>query len=49
MISSEHTAKIYLGTWPTIPYSGNLLREEIFTNLAILLSEEIFTIFDFTN
>ena len=32
-----------------VPYSGNLLREEIFTNLAILLSEEIFIIFDFTN
>ena len=30
-----------------IPYSGNLLREEIFANLAILLSEEIFAIFDF--
>ena len=30
-----------------IPYSGNLLREEIFANPAILLSEEIFAIFDF--
>ena len=30
-----------------IPYSGNLLREEIFANRAILLSEEIFAIFDF--
>ena len=28
-------------------YSGNLLREEIFANLAILLSEEIFAIFEF--
>ena len=27
-----------------IPYSGNLLREEIFANLAILLSEEILAI-----
>ena len=32
---------------PQIPYSGNLLREEIFANRAILLSEEIFVIFDF--
>ena len=30
-----------------VPYSGNLLREEIFANPAILLSEEIFAIFDF--
>ena len=30
-----------------VPYSGNLLREEIFVNLAILLSEEIFAIFEF--
>ena len=30
-----------------IPYSGNLLREEIFMNRAILLSEEIFSIFEF--
>ena len=28
-----------------VPYNGNLLREEIFSNLAILLSEEIFAIF----
>ena len=32
-----------------MPYSRNLLQEEIFTNVAILLSEEIFTIFDYTN
>ena len=32
----------------SIPYSGNLLREEIFANLAILLSEEIFAIFKFS-
>ena len=25
-----------------LPYSGNLLQEEIFANLAILLSEEFF-------
>ena len=30
-----------------IPYNGNLLQEEIFANPAILLSEEIFAIFDF--
>ena len=30
-----------------VPYSGNLLREEIFANLTILLSEEIFAIFKF--
>ena len=30
-----------------VPYSGNLLQEEIFVNLAILLSEEIFAIFEF--
>ena len=30
-----------------IPYSGKLLQEEIFVNPAILLSEEIFAIFDF--
>ena len=28
-----------------IPYSRNLLREEIFANLAVLLSEEIFANF----
>ena len=27
-------------------YSGNLLQEEIFANLAILLSAEIFAIFE---
>ena len=27
-----------------VPYSRNLLREEIFANLVILLSEEIFAI-----
>ena len=30
-----------------ISYSWNLLREEIFANPAILLSEKIFAIFDF--
>ena len=30
-----------------VPYSRNLLREEIFLNLVILLSEEIFAIFKF--
>ena len=30
-----------------LPYSRNLLREEIFANLTILLSEEIFAIFEF--
>ena len=30
----------------TLPYSGNLLQEEIFANLMILLSEEIFVIFE---
>ena len=30
-----------------IPYSGNLLQEEIFVNLVILFSEEIFVIFEF--
>ena len=34
-------------TGKLLPYSGNLLREEIFANPAILLSEEIFAIFDF--
>ena len=29
-------------------YSGNLLREEIFANLAVLLSEEIFAIFNYS-
>ena len=31
----------------SIPYSRNLLQEEIFVNLVILLSEEIFAIFKF--
>ena len=31
----------------SIPYSGNLSQEKIFANQAILLSEEIFVIFDF--
>ena len=31
----------------SISYSGNLSQEKIFTNQAILLSEEIFAIFDF--
>ena len=30
-----------------IPYYRNFLREEIFVNLTILLSEEIFAIFEF--
>ena len=30
-----------------IPYSGNLLREEIFVNSPILLSEEMFAIFEY--
>ena len=30
-----------------LPYGRNLLQEEIFANLAILLSEEIFAIFRF--
>ena len=30
-----------------LPYSRNLLREEIFVNQAILLSEKIFAIFNF--
>ena len=30
-----------------IPYSENLLREEIFANQAIMLLEEIFAIFEF--
>ena len=33
--------------WLQLLYSGDLLREEIFANQAILLSEEIFAIFDF--
>ena len=32
---------------PSYCIAGNLLREEIFANLAILLSEEIFAIFKF--
>ena len=32
----------------TVPYSRNLLREEIFVNLAVLLSEEIFAIFNYS-
>ena len=38
---------LLLLTCCAIPYSGNLLREKIFANLAILLSEEIFAIFKF--
>ena len=30
-----------------LPYNGNLLREEIFSNHTILPSEEIFVIFEY--
>ena len=30
-----------------VPYSGSLLQEEMFVNLAILLSEEIFATLEF--
>ena len=33
-------------TTATLPYSRNLLREEIFANIAILPIEEIFVIFE---
>ena len=45
LIANRNTITLvcYLAQTKTvIPYSGNLLREEIFANPAILLSEEIF-------
>ena len=50
----QHAYKITTHTITThiqynaIPYSGNLLQEEIFANLAVLLSEEIFAIFNYS-
>ena len=45
--NSPHHPRPFSPTTDLLPYSGNLLREKIFANLAILLLEEIFAIFEF--